>query len=354
MSIINFVDIETTGFYFKQRDRIVEFANIEYDPHEDKIISENSFLVNPNMYIPPKVSEIHGIYNKDVNHLNGFDYHSSKVAALLSQNNYIAGHNIDRFDVPFIMQELLRYDSSVPKNFYIIDTYLLAKKFIKNPEVKSFSLDNLCKHYDIDLSVRNVHDALVDCRLTLELFNKLREQYNLLDDLIFVDDEYILAKKLNYDFSPKKSFVLPKYLNAFEIDKEVIEYVQKEKPILPWLNRNQLTGELSINSLNSCGVDDKNFVPIVLLTKIGKVICQDIFIKHFIDVGWLGSNYMPTKNSIDNNIVKFKIKVGVSGNEVIYISFNQEYIREYFSTNKEVYKNLKIESVELIKSRLQK
>ena len=237
MAIINFLDIETTGFFFKQKDRIVEFANIQYDAKENKIINEETFMVNPEIFIPQKVSDIHGIYNKDVNHLPNFEKYSDRVSNIMNENSYIAGHNIDRFDIPFILQELLRYNTNIPKNFFIIDTFLLAKKFMKTNDKISYSLDNLCKYYGIDLSARVVHDALVDCRLTIELFNKLRQEYDMTNDLIFVDDDYILSKKLNYDLCSKKEIILPKYLDAFENDKKILDYVKNEKPLLPWINR---------------------------------------------------------------------------------------------------------------------
>lgn len=348
MSLINFIDIETTGFYFKKIDRIVEFANIQYNPQENKVIKEDSFMVNPQIKIPNIVSNIHGIYNKDVDHLPDFSAHHQNILNIMTENSYIAGHNIDRFDIPFILQELLRYNNELPKNFYIIDTLLLAKKFIKDPNVKSFSLDNLCKYYNIDLSSRSQHDALIDCRLTLELFNALRNEYEMNDSLIFVDSEYILSKKLNYDISIKKEIVLPKYLNLINEDdnKNVIEYVKKEKALLPWINRSMTFFGNNINNY-SCEYENKNFIPIISLTNKYKVICQRSLIEYFINLDILDNKGFPTKNGLENELVKFKIKKN-NNKEVIYISFNQEFIFEHFSSKPELLKDLKIRSVKLI------
>ena len=60
---IAFFDLETTGINIA-KDRIIEIAILKIDPSgkEDHL----SIRVNPTIPIDPKASEIHGIYDEDV------------------------------------------------------------------------------------------------------------------------------------------------------------------------------------------------------------------------------------------------------------------------------------------------
>ena len=79
---------------------------------------------------------------------------------------------IDAIDISFINHELKLLKKDIIKNNKIIDTLNLARN--KFPG-SSNSLDALCKRFNVDLSRRTKHNALLDCDL-------LREVYiNLLD-----------------------------------------------------------------------------------------------------------------------------------------------------------------------------
>ena len=220
MSIINFIDIETTGFGFKKSDRIVEFAILKYEPFKKEIIDQVVELINPEIVISNEVSKIHGIKNEHVKNKPIMEEKINLLIEMMSENNYVAGHNIDRFDIPFIFQEIIRTGKQIPRNFYIVDTFKLSKKLI--PDLKSYSLDSLCDYFEIDKTKRIVHGALIDCELTKEVFNKLRDRFELIDHLIFVDENYIDNKKLNYNLQ-KKSLEKksPQYL-GLELEEEKI------------------------------------------------------------------------------------------------------------------------------------
>ena len=80
-------------------------------------------------------------------------------------------HNAN-FDLSFLNGELSRIKKDLIKKTEIIDSLEVARN--KFPGISN-SLDALCRRFNIDLSKRTKHNALLDCEL-------LREVYiNLLD-----------------------------------------------------------------------------------------------------------------------------------------------------------------------------
>lgn len=337
MSIINFIDLETTGFYYKKVDRIVEFAILKYEPFENKFLDSKVELINPDIFISKEVSKIHGITNEHVKNKPFFQEKAHIFLDIMKDKQYIAGHNIDRFDIPFLLQEMIRAGIEVPNDFYIIDTLKLSKKLI--PGLKSYSLDALCDYFEIDKSKRTVHGALIDCELTKEVFNKLRDKFNLIDHLIYVDDDYIKGKNLNYDIC-KKETTAPKYLNiSEEVEQKVLSVLKKEKACIPWINFK--TPKIIQFSSD---INDKDFLPLITITNRYKFISQKIFSKFLQENGILDENLYPTEIALKNNIVKYKIKTS-NNREIIYLSFNDAYIKYLFKEDKDIIKLLKQKTV---------
>ena len=342
MSIINFIDIETTGFGFKKLDRIVEFAILKYEPFKKEIIDQVVELINPEIVISNEVSKIHGIKNEHVKNKPIMEEKINLLIEMMSENNYVAGHNIDRFDIPFIFQEIIRTGKQIPRNFYIVDTFKLSKKLI--PDLKSYSLDSLCDYFEIDKTKRIVHGALIDCELTKEVFNKLRDRFELIDHLIFVDENYIDNKKLNYNLQ-KKSLEKksPQYLGLeLEEEKIILNLLKQERAFLPWINyKNNEVIKYSVD------INDKEYVPLITLTNRYKFISQEIFSYYLRSLGILDDKFFPTSLSLINNIIKYKIKT--NGNrEIIYLSFNDNYIKDIISKDKNILKDLKQKTINLI------
>lgn len=156
-------DLETTGFS-QDKDRIVEIGAIKV--HDGEVTETYLQRVNPFRAIPARVSEIHGIYDKDVFDKPGIDLVLPQFMDFLGKSTLIA-HNAP-FDVRFVKANLLRLNMSLPF-FPVIDTLALAKQVF--PGLKSYSLSNLAAHFEIEVS--KAHSADDDCRVTLELFKRL-------------------------------------------------------------------------------------------------------------------------------------------------------------------------------------
>ena len=99
-----FFDIETTGLSVSD-DRIVELALIRVSPQGDVLERVRRF--NPGIPIPPEVTEIHGIRDEDVANEAPFCSRAKSLAQLLEPCD-LAGFNIRRFDIPFLMAEFER------------------------------------------------------------------------------------------------------------------------------------------------------------------------------------------------------------------------------------------------------
>ena len=164
-----FLDIETTGLSFKENHKIVEIACIET---LDLIPTQNVFhkFINPKRTVPDEAFKIHGFSNEFLKDKPVFNEIAEDFLNFIGKKDLII-HNAS-FDIPFLNHELsLIRKKNIFKN-KIIDTLEIARG--KYPG-SSNSLDALCKRFNIDLSRRTKHNALLDCDL-------LREVYiNLLD-----------------------------------------------------------------------------------------------------------------------------------------------------------------------------
>jgi len=157
-------DLETTGINTK-RDRIVQFAFIGSDEEGDKINVEK--LVNPQIKIPIEASRIHGIYDTDVEQSASFSDHVVEISQLVD-GAVIIGHNVRRFDIPFLNNEFSRAGALAPRPLAVIDTLEIARR-LKLP--RPHNLGALCTTHGISLT--NAHTAGADAAATLLLLWKM-------------------------------------------------------------------------------------------------------------------------------------------------------------------------------------
>ena len=164
-----FLDTETTGLSFKEGHRIVEIACIET---KDLIPTGSVFhkLINPKRGVPNEAFKIHGFSEEFLSTKETFDKIADEFLKFIEGKKIII-HNAS-FDLSFLNGELDLLKKMQIKNNFVIDSLAVARN--KYPGTSN-SLDALCKKFNIDLSKRTKHNALLDCEL-------LREVYiNLLD-----------------------------------------------------------------------------------------------------------------------------------------------------------------------------
>jgi DNA polymerase-3 subunit epsilon len=164
-----FLDTETTGLSFRDGHKIVEIACIET---KDLITTGKVFhrLINPKRTMPDEAFKVHGFSEEFLKDKETFDQVADDFLSFIKDKKIII-HNAS-FDLGFLDGELgLILKEKINKKL-VIDSLEVARN--KFPGTSN-SLDALCRRFNIDLSRRTKHNALLDCEL-------LREVYiNLLD-----------------------------------------------------------------------------------------------------------------------------------------------------------------------------
>jgi len=164
-----FLDTETTGLSFRDGHKIVEIACIET---KDFIATGNVFhkLINPKRSMPDAAFNVHGFSEEFLEDKETFDQVADEFIGFIERKTIII-HNAS-FDLGFLDGELELAKKNKIEKKMVIDSLEVARN--KFPGTSN-SLDALCRKFNIDLSRRIKHNALLDCEL-------LREVYiNLLD-----------------------------------------------------------------------------------------------------------------------------------------------------------------------------
>ncbi|HAG52681.1 MAG TPA: DNA polymerase III subunit epsilon [Alphaproteobacteria bacterium] len=159
-------DTETTGFSPQEGDRLVEIGAIET---VDRIPTGKVYhvYINPERTIPEEAIRVHGITNEMIADKPTFAEVVSDMLEFFDDSPLVA-HNA-QFDMNFLNFQLGLENLAELSN-PVVDTLKIAKKRFPGQRV---SLDALCKKYEIDLSVRKYHGALLDAKLLGDVYLEL-------------------------------------------------------------------------------------------------------------------------------------------------------------------------------------
>jgi DNA polymerase-3 subunit epsilon len=161
------LDIETTGLEPKNGHKIIEIACVELI---NKVKTGNNFhsFVNPRRDVPNEAFRIHGISTEFLRDKPIFDHVASKFLEFISDSVVII-HNA-AFDTKFLNHELKTLNLDPINMSLVVDSLLMARA--KFPGAQN-SLDGLCKRFNIDLSKRSKHGALLDAELLADVYIEL-------------------------------------------------------------------------------------------------------------------------------------------------------------------------------------
>lgn len=159
------LDTETTGFGVEEH-RIVEIGCVEM---VSRILTGRTFHVylNPEREIDWTATRVHGITNEKVANEPKFAEVAAAFVDFIGDSPIVA-HNA-QFDAGFLNMELSRAGFAKMSN-EIIDSLALARQ--KLPGQRA-GLDALCRFYNIDLSARTFHGALLDAQLLADVYVEL-------------------------------------------------------------------------------------------------------------------------------------------------------------------------------------
>ena len=173
-----FLDTETTGLSFGDGHKVVEIACIET---KDLIPTGNVFhkLINPKRSMPESAFKVHGFSEEFLKDKETFDQIADEFINFVKEKKIII-HNA-AFDLGFLDGELDVIKKDKLERKLVIDSLEVARN--KFPG-SSNSLDALCRKFNIDLSKRTKHNALLDCELLREVYINLLDarepKFNLL------------------------------------------------------------------------------------------------------------------------------------------------------------------------------
>ena len=162
-----FLDTETTGLSYRDGHKIVEIACIET---KDLVPTGNVFhkLINPKRSMPEAAFRVHGFSEEFLQDKETFDQIADEFISFIKEKKIII-HNAP-FDLSFLNGELDTIKKDKINKKLIIDSLDVARN--KFPGTSN-SLDALCRKFNIDLSKRSKHNALLDCELLREVYINL-------------------------------------------------------------------------------------------------------------------------------------------------------------------------------------
>lgn len=159
--IIVSLDLETTGLD-SYKDAIIEIGAVKF--RGDEVLDTFSTFVNPGRSIPPKITDLTGITDRDVNSAPSLFSVMPRLVSFVRDLPVIA-HNVS-FDLGFVQRQRVLLDTLG------IDTFELAGMLI--PHAERYSLGALARNVGIELPA--THRALDDARVAHALYMKMFER----------------------------------------------------------------------------------------------------------------------------------------------------------------------------------
>ena len=184
------LDTETTGLNFRGGDRIIEVGCVEVINH---VATKNTlqFYCRTNKKISTNAQKISGISNEFLKDKKTFSEQHLILLNFIKDYPLII-HNAE-FDLGFLNNEL-NIIGKAPLRNKIIDTVFLARKVLNT---RIANLDHLCRRFNIDLTKRKLHGALLDAHLLAEVYLELRGGKQIIMDLKTEENKYQDFKKNN-------------------------------------------------------------------------------------------------------------------------------------------------------------
>lgn len=224
---ICFFDLETTGINISN-DRIVEIAILKIHPNGKE--ESHCWLVNPEMPIPPEVTDVHGISDADVADAPTFKQLAKEIYNIIRDSD-LAGYNSNKFDIPLLAEEMLRAEVDFDmKNRLAIDVQNIFHKMEQRTLAAAY------KFY-CEKSLDNAHTASADTLATYEVLKAQIERYDELENNTKFLADFSERKKtadfagfISYDKDGDEVFSFGKHKG-----RKVEEILEEEPGYFGWL-----------------------------------------------------------------------------------------------------------------------
>ena len=160
------LDTETTGLEWQKGNRVVEIGCVELVERRPTGRTFHSYL-NPDREFEPGAQEVTGLTREFLADKPRFAEVADEFLAFIDGAELII-HNA-AFDIGFLDAELGRLEGlgKIRERCGVEDTLLMARQ--RFPGQRN-SLDALCKRLGVDNSQRQLHGALLDAQLLLDVY----------------------------------------------------------------------------------------------------------------------------------------------------------------------------------------
>jgi len=171
------VDFETTGIHVNF-DRIVQIGVVKVKPSGE--VTTWKTLVDPQIPIPKEASDVHHITNEVVKGQPTFREIAPKFLAGIDGCDF-CGYNLARFDLKLLEVEVKRVGLEVPTSSKVVDVFRIYQK-IRPRNLSECYRDLTGKDFP------DAHDALADCKVTLECLETILTKHSEAYPLNTVDE----------------------------------------------------------------------------------------------------------------------------------------------------------------------
>ncbi len=171
------LDVETTGLN-RNTDEITEIGAVRIENGRE--VKEFSMLIDPQIPIPEKVTELTGINSAMVRGQPKIGEVIHDFAAFC-EGAVLVAHNAD-FDTAFFKRAFK--NAGLPFDYPVLDTLALCRNYYRT--MKTHKLGQVCKELGIDL--KNAHRAVHDARATSLVLIKTLESLGKEKPLERLDD----------------------------------------------------------------------------------------------------------------------------------------------------------------------
>jgi DNA polymerase III subunit epsilon len=231
-----FIDIEATGNNVSI-DRIVEIAIIKHLPDGSRTMKRK--LLNPQIPIPPSITEIHGITDEMVKDAPVFKQAAHELKQFLDGCD-LSCYNAYRLDIPMLMEEFIRAEVDFDmKGRKVVD----VQKIFHQMEQRTLAA--AYKFY-CSKSLEGAHGAEVDANATAEILYAQVEKYpqlgNSVDSILksIGEDQVIdFARRFIFDEKGVEIFNFGKHKG-----RPVADVLKSEPQYYDWM----MKGEFPMNT----------------------------------------------------------------------------------------------------------
>ena len=205
------LDTETTGLDPFDGHRVVEVGCIELINGIPTGRVWHCHL-NPEREVPYAAFEVHGLSTEFLRDKPRFAELADDMLSFI-EGAMLVMHNA-AFDFGFLNAELDKLARPLLRWDRVVDTLALARR--RHPGAPC-SLDALCKRYGVDLSERETHSALLDCRLLAAVYVELVGGHQARLDFAVNGAQSVLLRANEEAIRPRPRPLAPR-LTAAEIE----------------------------------------------------------------------------------------------------------------------------------------